>query len=148
MRQSFLEAVQESSVRLVNLYVKSSPPFALTASTAIAPAPAESSIDFPKVDDDEARYINYLEIYKSDVWMYNVTLEGASQASVEGVNILGASSTTGRAYAEGACRLVCHHLHHTLVPSHVSLPCCCNPSLSQPCWRMPAAMFSRNCLLL
>eukprot|EP00892_Ulva_mutabilis_P001178 jgi/Ulvmu1/11060/UM007_0242.1 len=104
VRQSFLEAAQQSSLRLVNLYVTSSPPFAPPTPpqpTAMAPAPDESGIGVQTTDDDEARYINYLEIYKADVWMYNVTLEGASQASVEGVNVLGASSTTGRAYAEG-----------------------------------------------
>lgn len=107
VRQSFLQASQESAVRLANLYITSSPPFAPptpASANADGPSPEEFSIEVqkPTSEMDEARYISYLEIYKADLWMYNVTLEGASEGAIEGVNVLGASSTTGRAYSEGA----------------------------------------------
>lgn len=108
VRQSFLKASKDSAVRLVNLYITSNPPFAPatpSSSNSTSLSPQDVSIDV-QTGDDEARYISYLEIYKADVWMYNVTLEGASQGSIEGVNVLGASSTTGRAYSEGASKLL------------------------------------------
>lgn len=109
VRQSFLKASQDSAVRLVNLYITSNPPFApetISTSNSTSSSPQGVSIEVQKIEYDEARYISFLEIYKADVWMYNVTLEGASEGSIEGVNVLGASSTTGRAYSEGVSALM------------------------------------------
>jgi hypothetical protein len=79
--QPFLETFEGAELRIANLYI--------TPQQQSQPSERAKSIH------------RYILVNKSRIWMHNITLEGADDMLVEGVDVFGSTSMPSRIFAQG-----------------------------------------------